>query len=299
MNPRPEAIAFPEARVKTTAQGAGGVPIAAYEFGEGGSRRPVLLIHGIVQSHMCWYEQLTHAPLLEDRRVAAMDLRGHGASGRQLPEPPAPDVPAGYAPSDFADDVLAVIDTLGLDQPVLVGWSYGSLVIADFTRTHGTSRIAGAVFVGGACRLDPPLHEDTFLGPGLFNNAEDMLSPELAASIRGTNGFLTDCFHKPLSPAQYALQFATNMTVPAANRLAMLARGREHFDEEVLPSFDKPALVVHGDQDTLATPASGEAIAGAIPGAEHLRYEDCGHAPFLEEPERFNRDLLGFLEKLD
>ena len=276
--------------------GGSGLPIAAYEFSTG-SRRPVLFIHGYMQSHLCWIHQLNDAGLLEDRTLAAMDLRGHGESGRALPDPPAPGVPPGHAPSDYADDVLAVIDGLGLEEPVLVGWSYGGLVIADMTRTHGTSRIGGAVFAGAACRLKPPAHEDTFIGPG-FLDAGDMFSSELTTCVRGTYQFLDACFHEAIDPAEFAYMLAYNMAVPTANRMALIARGPERFDEEVLPGFDRPALVVHGADDTVVLPGSGEAIAAAIPGAQHLVYEDCGHTPFVEHPERFNRDLLAFLTAL-
>ncbi|HEX4108048.1 MAG TPA: alpha/beta hydrolase [Solirubrobacteraceae bacterium] len=276
--------------------GAGGVRIAAYEWGNG-SGPPVLFIHGFTQSHLCWHRQFTDEALLAGRRVVAMDLRGHGDSGRELPEPAAPDLPPGYAPSDFADDVQAVIDGLGLLTPVLVGWSYGGLVISDYVRTHGTSAIGGAVFAGAACRLDPPAHEDTFIGPGFFETAQDLLSGELSANIRGTHNFLNACFEVTPSPEDFAFQLAYNAMVPAANRLAMFGRPAERFDEQVLPGLDRPALVIHGEDDIVVFPGSGEAIASAIPGAELILYEQCGHAPFLEHPERFNQDLLAFLER--
>lgn len=273
--------------------GGGGLPIAAYEFSRG-SRRPVLFIHGYMQSHLCWLNQLSDPRLLEDRTLAALDLRGHGESGRALPEPSAPGAPPVHAPSHYADDVLAVIEALGLEEPVLVGWSYGGLVIGDVVRTHGTSRIGGAVFAGAACRLNPPAHEDTFIGPG-FLDAGAMFSPELATCISGTHQFLDACFQEALDPSDFAFMLAYNMAVPPANRLALVARGPERFDEDVLPGFDRPALVVHGDSDTVVLPASGEAIAAAIPGAQHVVYENCAHTPFVEQPERFNRDLLEFL----
>jgi non-heme chloroperoxidase len=274
--------------VMRTVTGAGGMPIATHEHGDP-QGRPVLFIHGFCQSHLCWHEQYT-APALAGLRMVALDLRGHGESGREVPQGGAP-----YAPSDYAEDVKAVIDELGLSQPVLVGWSYGGLVIADYVRTCGTAAISGAVFAGAACRLNPPAQEDTFIGPGFLENGVDLMSSELESFIRGTVNFLNACIHEPLAPEHFAWHLAYNMMVPAANRIALLGRGAERFDEEVLPAFDKPAIVIHGREDTVVLPAAGEAIAGAIDGA-HLRlYDRCGHAPFYERPADFNRDLLAFL----
>ena len=53
----------------------------------------------------------------------------------------------------WADDVAAIISQLGLDRPVLVGWSYGAFVISDYVRTHGAERIAAIEFVEGAVKL--------------------------------------------------------------------------------------------------------------------------------------------------
>lgn len=282
---------------RRTVTGAGGVDIATYEYG-GGSRRPVLFIHGFIQSHLCWIRQLTDAALLDDRRVVAIDLRGHGESGRELPAPAGDGIPPAYAPSDYADDVRAVIDALDLDDPVLVGWSYGGLVIADYVRTHGTGAIGGAVFVGAASRFNPPTQEDAFIGPGFLDNAADLLAPELDAFIRGTQSFLNACFHEAPAPDEFAWHLAYNVRVDVAHRLALLVRPPVRFDEDVLPGLDRPTMVVHGREDTVVLPASGEAIAAAVPGAQTRFYERCGHSPFLEHPEAFNADLLDFLARL-
>jgi non-heme chloroperoxidase len=273
--------------------GGGGLPIATYEYGDPAGRT-VLFIHGFCQSHLCWLEQYT-APELAHLRIVALDLRGHGDSGRALPAPAAPDLPPGHAPRDYADDVQAVIHDLGLVDPVLVGWSYGGFVIADYVRAHGTTDISGAVFAGAACRFNPPAQEDTWIGPGFLAIAGDLFATEQSALIRGTTGFLNACLHEPIAPDAFAWHLAYNMAVPAANRMALFVRGPERFDEGVLPRLDRPALVIHGRDDQVVAVGSGEAIAGAIPGAELLVYERCGHSPFLEQPERFNRDLLAFL----
>jgi pimeloyl-ACP methyl ester carboxylesterase len=72
----------------------------------------------------------------------AYDLRGHGASDKPL------DADRYTTSSFWADDLAAVIQTHNLERPVLVGWSYGGYVIADYVRKFGDAALGGLVFVG-------------------------------------------------------------------------------------------------------------------------------------------------------
>jgi pimeloyl-ACP methyl ester carboxylesterase len=77
--------------------------------------------------------------LVEDHRLIALDMRGHGRSEKPRD---------GYADSKlWADDVNAVIDAFDLDQPVLSGWSYGPLVFLDYVRHYGEDGLGGLHFV--------------------------------------------------------------------------------------------------------------------------------------------------------
>ena len=80
-----------------------------------------------------------------------------------------------------------------------------------------------------------------------------------------------------------------NMVVPARVRAALGAR--EIDDDDVLRALDVPLLVTHGRADTVVLPAMAEHILAICPTAVASWYEDVGHVPFLEEPERFNREL--------
>src|SRR3546814_4155770 len=130
-----------------------GVSIAAYDSGRPAGRA-VLLIHGYSQSHLCWSRQFGGS-LAGRFRLAAMDLRGHGASDK-------PTDPAAYQDGRrWADDVAAVIERLDLKRPVLVGWSFGGRVLCDYVRHPGQDGIAGLVYVGPATNMKP-----AHAGPG-------------------------------------------------------------------------------------------------------------------------------------
>ena len=97
--------------------------------------------------------------LSDEFRLVAYDLRGHGMSE-------APLEVEHYTDGElWADDLAAIIDELGLDRPVLVGWSYGSFVICDYVRAHGQEKIAAINFVEGAVKLGEAAF-GTLIGPG-------------------------------------------------------------------------------------------------------------------------------------
>ncbi|HUE86340.1 MAG TPA: alpha/beta hydrolase [Vicinamibacterales bacterium] len=104
----------------------------------------MVFIHGFSQCGLAWDRQM-QSDLADDYRLVAMDIRGHGLSDKPR---------EGYADSKrWADDVRGVIETLGLDHPVLCGWSYGPLVILDYVRHHGEDAISGVNFISGISKL--------------------------------------------------------------------------------------------------------------------------------------------------
>ena len=95
---------------------ADGVEIAAYEIGNPDGV-PILFIHGYAQSAISWSRQMYDRALAEEFRLVAIDLRGHCMSSK-------PEGREHYHDGRrWADDVKAVMDSLSLRRPVLVGWS--------------------------------------------------------------------------------------------------------------------------------------------------------------------------------
>ena len=66
---------------------------------------------------------------------------------------------------------------------------------------------------------------------------------------------------------------------------------REIDGDDVLRALQVPLLVSHGRADTLALPAMAEHILATCPTAKVSWYDGIGHVPFLEQPDRFNREL--------
>lgn len=124
----------------------GGVPIHALVWGRPGSPGLVLVHGGAAHAH--WWDHV--APLLagDTYRVAAVDLSGHGDSGRR----------PSYTLEGWADEVLAVADGTGMaGRPVVVGHSMGGFVTIGTAALHG-ERLGGAVILDSpVSRPDPEL----------------------------------------------------------------------------------------------------------------------------------------------
>jgi non-heme chloroperoxidase len=264
--------------------GGGGLSLSIYEAGPGDAR-PVVFIHGFTQNHMTWDRQLRG---MADRfHLLAYDLRGHGASEKPL------DADKYTDSSLWADDLAAVIRARNLHKPVLVGWSYGGYVIADYVRKFGDDELGGLVFVGAVTKNGTD-EAAGFLTEEVLGIFGDVLSADVRASLDATRA-LTRMFAGQ-KPAQWEIAFGSAMMVPPEVRLGMFSRVLENDD--VLSRIRVQTLVVHGATDRIVKVSSAQHTAKTVPGAKLLVYDDAGHAPHLDDPIRFNRDLAQFVRSV-
>ena len=265
-----------------TIAGGGGLRLHVREWGPADAP-PILLIHGWSQNHLCWAKQNA---LATGHRVVAFDLRGHGMSE-------APPEPENYTDARlWADDLAAIIATLDLEHAVLVGWSYGAFAICDYVRAYGQERVAAIEFVEGAVKLGPAAF-GTLIGPGFLDHFADLTADDLPTNLRAIPAFVNACVAKPLAPADYEAALCWNAVVPAHVRAALGAR--EIDEDDVLRQLRVPVLVTQGRADIVVLPAMAEHILATCPTAQPSWYDGVGHAPHLEEPERFNRELAALV----
>lgn len=273
-----------ETRQAHTVEGGGGLPLFVAEGGRPDGR-PIVLLHGFSQCHLCWYRQF-EGRLADRYRLIAPDLRGHGGSAK-------PEDRAAYADGGlWADDLAAVIATLGLSRPIIVAWSYAGAVVGDYLRHRGTKDIAGINFVGAVAKLgrgSVPL-----LGSDLLGSTPGLLSPDPGRNVVAARQFVRGTTAAPMGPDDNDLAMASTMMVPPAVRRCVLGRTEDYDD--VLAMVDVPVLVAVGMSDSMVSPGMAEHIAATVPGATLSRYPAIGHAPFLEVRERFDRELEAFAE---
>jgi pimeloyl-ACP methyl ester carboxylesterase len=263
-----------------TVLGGGGLRLHVREWGKADGP-PIVFIHGWSQNHLCWVKQYESA-LADEFRLVAYDLRGHGMSE-------APLEPEHYTTDKlWADDLAAIIDRLDLDRTVLVGWSYGSLVIGDYVRAYGQDRIAAIDFVEAVVRMGERAF-GTLIGPGFLDHFVDATVDDLPTNMRAMRSFVRTCLVKPVSGDDYETAVCWNVVVPAQIRAHLGARELDYDD--VLRALQVPLLVTQGRADTVVLPAMAEHVLATCPTAEASWYDGVGHVPHLEDPERFNREL--------
>jgi non-heme chloroperoxidase len=239
----------------------------------------IVFVHGWSQSQLCWSRQCAGA-LTEEFRLITFDLRGHGMSEKPMDAAPYVDAKL------WAADVAAVIEQLGVDRPVLVGWSYGGFVVTDYLAVYGERGLAAVNLVGAAVLRTPAFDH---IGPGLLQNAGDACGPDLAASIAAIRRFLGACTAQPLGAEDWTTTLCANMVVPAEVRGALFAR--EIDADETLSRLSVPVLVSHGLDDAIVLPSMAQHVIDVCGTARASWYEDVGHLPFIEAPTRFDREL--------
>ena len=193
----------------------------------------------------------------------------------------------------WADDLAAVISGAGLERPVVVAWSYGGFIVADYVREHGDGALGGIVLAGSALHLKPTTFED--LGPGLLENAQAMCLPDLGANIAATRRFLRACTVDPLDPDLWESALCWNMVVPARDP-GRVDRARDRFRRRAR----RP--VGAGARDPRSRGLDRAAVDGpsrrrALPHRSRSWYDGIGHMPFVEAQERFDQELMAFVDR--
>ena len=265
----------------------GGSDVRLHVVETGNSRgRPILFIHGFSQSWLSWRKQL-YSDLADDYRLVALDLRGHGQSDKPR------DAYSDHAA--WADDLAAITRELDVQQPVLCGWSYGSLVILDYLRQYGEANIGGACLVDAISKLGSE-EALSSLTPELLSLVPGFFATEVEDSVRSLTSLLRLCFIQQPSPEDLYLMLGYNLAVPPHVRQALFSRSFDNDD--LMPVLRKPVMLVHGAADAVVKPSIVEQHAACIAHAQVHVMPETGHAPFWEDAQTFNQHLRTFCESL-
>lgn len=273
-----------------TVEGAGGVPLNVVTAGEPASPA-ILFIHGFGQSHYSFVRQLD-SDLAADYFLVAFDLRGHGGSGK-------PWAAAAYSESEvWAGDVAAVIEATGLDRPLMVAWSYGTMVAMDYFREFGVDGIAGVLLTGGQGALKPfrmPSGDDPDAAE-FARIRELQQSPDLADYIRAGERVIPLLTASPLPERQRQLFQAIGLMLPAYVRRAMAQRRLDNQD--LVGRLTLPVLFCLGQEDNPFQLEDAGELAASHDNMSLTVYEGAGHSVFIEQPQRFNAELRRFAERV-
>ena len=184
-----------------------------------------------------------------------------------------------------------MIDQLGLAAPIVVAWSYGGLVLADYLRKYGDAGLGGVNFVGAALVIGKD-YIGPYTGETFVRHASKGMSKDPVKALYGMIDFVHACAVKPIPQATIERFIAFNMLVRTDVRRAVSAREADY--RPVLADLSKPALFSHGAADTVIMPQMTSEAAGVAPNARISWYADVGHMPFIEDQARFDAELAAF-----
>ena len=257
-----------------TARLATGPRVHYAEQGDPGGEALVFL-HGWPDS---WFSFSRLLPLLDPARAHAyaFDQRGFGDSER-------PD--AGYAMDDFAADVVAFLDVVGVERATLVGHSMGSW-IARRVAERRPERISRLVLIGSAVTS---VNAVTLEVRRAVQPLED---PMPAGFVRE---FAASTLHLPVPAPFFERVVAESRKAPARVWRRAWDGLLAADDADRLGRIAAPTLLIWGDRDALFPREEQERLAAAIPGARLLVYPETGHCPNWERPEKVVADLDAFL----
>lgn len=276
------AMSSPDAPSLASAVSSDGATIAYRVLGEPAAR-PLVLIHGWAQSSACWGPELL-SELASRFRVVAIDLRGHGHSTV---------AGSGYdSAAQWADDVEAVLDSAGIGDgagAILLGWSYGGIVVSDYLASRGEGRVAGIVLCGAVTSISRS--PGGAVGPAMMAVGDGGFDEDPARALESLTSF-GEALTRNADGASRQRFLGLSLATPPAVRGAMLRRRVDN--EETLRGLSIPALVIHGDHDGVVLPAAGQANAEMIPGGRYVAFAESAHAPFVEEMPAFLAELDAF-----
>jgi non-heme chloroperoxidase len=300
----PASEAAAQARPATKAQGRRAKPIVDGDYvvtregvrlyfkDWGPKDGPVVtLSHGWPLSSDSWENQ---AFFLANNgfRVISHDRRGHGRSSQ---------VWDGNDMDHYADDLAEVIEALDLNNVSAFGFSTGGGEVARYVGRHGTGRVAKLGLISAV----PPVMVKKESNPGglpieVFDGIRKGFVADRAQLFRDIASGPFFGYNRPGAKAsQGAIEawYAQGMQAGYKNTYDSIKAFSETDFTEDLKKFDRPTLIVHGDDDQIVPiDASARASKRLVPHAILKVYEAAPHGLSETHKDRLNQDMLAFLK---
>lgn len=254
--------------------------IAINHLLEGPAGAPVVtLAHPLAARLELWDAQ---ARALRDRyRVLRYDARGHGGS----------DVPPGaYTLDQMADDIVSLLDTLGIRSTHFVGLSMGGCVGMTTALRH-PDRIASLVLADTTSRYAPPQAAmwDERIRTAETQGMEPLIEPTMRI-------WFTERFRETAKPAVDRVRDMLRGTDTRGYVGAIRAIASVNLTDAIA-AIRCPTLVIVGRDDPGTTVAMAQVMRDRIPGAELAVLPDAAHCSCVEAADAFTAALTGFLDR--
>ena len=249
---------------------------------EAGSGRPMILLHAFPLNAEMWNPQLA-APS-PGWRVIAPDLRGFGPDGSAPEEAPAESM------NDYADDVLRLMDGLGITRAVVGGLSMGAYIVFALLR-RASERLSGLVLA------------DTRSGPDTDQGRAARRAMQALAEREGSAGVAREMLPKLLSETtrrerQVVVRRVRELieaTTPVGIRTALECMMWRPDSTGDLLTLRLPTAMLVGAEDVLTPVRESERMRELVPDARLTVIPHAGHLSNLERPDEFNEAIAAFV----
>ncbi|HET9446259.1 MAG TPA: alpha/beta hydrolase, partial [Steroidobacteraceae bacterium] len=230
----------------------------------------VIFLHGWPDSWFSFSRVLRLLP--NEIRALAVDQRGFGDSDRP---------PAGYTIAEMAGDVIAFLDALGIERATLVGHSFGSFVARQAAIAH-PHRVDKLVLIGSGYSAANPVTREV---QNALRDLPDPIPVEFAREFQASTA------HRPLPADFFNSIVIESLKLPPRLWRLTFDSLLDYNDARLLERIEARTLLLWGDRDALFSRVDQDRLIEALPGARLSVYEETGHCPNWEQPERVAADI--------
>ncbi len=260
---------------------------AKIAFEANGKGRPLVLLHGWAVHGGLYLPQIDE--LSRSHSVISLDLRGHRHSSAPDDKPTI---------EQLAGDLTEVMENLGIEDAIAVGWSMGAMVLWQALSQGAGDWIAGLVTID----MSPRLINDSEWSLGLARDRSSFTTAQRLEEIRNdwpsvVRRFVPKLFAQGTQNQHQDLIDRFIAEASLQNPQAMAALWESMIDQDfrpILSQLNIPTLVTYGERSQLYQVATSEFVAGHMPNATLRGFANSGHAPHIEEPNLFNEAIKLF-----
>jgi len=242
----------------------------------GNSKNTLVLVHGLGASAERWSQTIPY--LAKDYRLIIPDLIGFGYSDKPLVD---------YTPDFFSDFLGKFLDSTGVDNPNIIGSSLGGQVVAEYASTKTNIEKLILSSPSGIMKQSTPAL-DAYIMAALYPNEDNAINA--FEMMEGSGGKIDK---------KIVEGFVERMKLPNAKMAFMstiLGLKNAEIITDRLKSINAPTLIIWGSRDPVIPIQHADGFISSIKDCRFYRMDDCGHTPYVQQPELFSKIVLDFLK---
>jgi len=243
----------------------------------GHSKSTLILVHGLGASAERWFRAIPYFE--KDYRLIVPDLIGFGYSDKPVVD---------YTTDFFSDFLKKFIDSVGVEKPNIIGSSLGGQVTAEYASKNTNIKKLILVSPSGVMKQSTPAL-DAYIMAALYPNEANAKN---AFEMMEGSGLEVD--------PSIVEGFIERMKLPNAKMAFMstiLGLKNSEIITNKLKSINVPTLIIWGSSDPVIPINHADGFVSSIKDCRFYRMDNCGHTPYVQDPEGFAKIVLNFLDE--